>query len=796
MTGARWTDVRTWLAGVDPGLTRLRLASIAVAAMTVAVGVVAAGRAALAPTEPVTVLLFAGVLAMISNLAVNEPDLPRRRVTTALMLLPAAASTVLGAFLAPYRIPAAAVFVLVMVVAVWVRRYGPRGFALGMAGFMPYFFTQFLRIAPAQLPWLLIAAVVGIASTLLLRGVVFAERPERTLRRQVTAFRARAHALVSATDDVLAGIADGTVDEGDLETLRRTRARLQEVALLVEDTLEQTTAGRVWPGLDDDTLALRIADAELALERLSVVARRLALPQRDDPSEPLDPVTVAALRTGLHHLEVALTAGQEHLAILVAAGDARAAVAGLVADTRRGHERVQRTAFAVRRVADAIHHAQLDAPSRRPDGTPPAPLRAALRPPPARAGGGVAPDALADRPGQDTAPDPARESAAPDPDDVRPDGPAPDPPPGGIALSTRQAVQVGVAATLAIVVGELIAPSRWYWAVITAFVVFAGTNSRGDLLSRGWGRVLGTVGGVVAGMGLAALVGGNAPLSLVLLLVCVFLALYLVRVSPSMLAFWITAVLALVYGLIGQFSVQVLVLRIEETAIGAAAAVVAAFLVLPRGTRAAFGEAVGDVVDAMDRVLQEAVDRLVGRHPAAPAREGVRAMGDALATLRQRAQTLAAPFARRRARSSYQRGLRVLTVCDVYARSLARTADLVADPAWATTLDPAATRVRANLDGLRDVLVRGRRASDGGQVRVRSAEDLVDAAEEYAARTSDDPDRRTSMLAAARLLRRIDQAVVGLAIDLGAADDPDAFRDAQSPSTAASGGVANTRSGS
>jgi uncharacterized membrane protein YccC len=343
----------------------------------------------------------------------------------------------------------------------------------------------------------------------------------------------------------------------------------------------------------------------------------------------------------------------------------------------------------------------------------------------------------------------------------------------------------------------MIAPSRWYWAVITAFVVFAGTNSRGDLLSRGWGRVLGTVGGVVAGMGLAALVGGNTLLSLLLLGVCVFLALYLVRVSPSMLAFWITAVLALVYGLIGQFSVQTLVLRIEETAIGAAAAVVAAFLVLPRGTRAAFGEAVGDVVDAMDRVLAEATDRLVGRRPGAPPREGVRAMDDALATLRLRAQTLAAPFARRRARSSYQRGLRVLVVCDVYARSLARTADQVADPAWASTLDPAAARVRANLDGLRDVLVRGRRASDGGRVRARSAERLVDAAEEHAART-DDPHRRTAMLTAARLLRRIDQAVVGLAVDLGAAEDPDdePDRDAQAPSTASSAGVANTRSGS
>ncbi|MEJ2864533.1 FUSC family protein [Actinomycetospora flava] len=785
-------DLRTWLAGVDPGLMRLRLASIAVAAMVLAVGVVALVRALLAPAEPVTVLLFAGVLAMVSNLAVNEPDLPRRRVTTALMLLPAAASTVAGAFIAPHRIPAAAAFVAVMVLAVWVRRYGPRGFALGMAGFMPFFFTQFLQVAPAQVPWLLVAVVVGISSTLLLRGVVFAERPARTLRRMVTAFRARAYALVGATDALLAAIGGDGPDEGDLEALRRTRARLQEVSLLVEDTLEQTTAGRVWPGLEDDTLALRIADAELALERLSVVTRRLALPQRNDPQEPIDAVVVAALRTGLRHLQTALTSGQAHQAILEAANDARAAVAGLVADTRPGHERVQRTAFAVRRVADAIHHAQVDAPARRPDGG--APAAAPLRPPPPPAGGGPAPDALADRPPPDERPGPASER--PEDDDVGREETERAPGAGGIALSTRQAVQVGVAATLAIVVGELIAPSRWYWAVITAFVVFAGTNSRGDLLSRGWGRVLGTVGGVVAGMGLAALVGGNTVASLLLLAACVFLALYLVRVSPSMLAFWITAVLALVYGLIGQFSVQTLVLRIEETAIGAIAAVVAAFLVLPRGTRTAFGEAVGEVVDAMDRVLAEATDRLVGRRTAAPPREGVRAMDDALATLRLRAQTLAAPFARRRARSSYQRGLRVLVVCDVYARSLARTADHVADPSWAATLDPAAARVRANLDGLRDVLVRGRRASDGGQVRARSAERLVDAAEEHAARTGD-PQRRATMLTAARLLRRIDQAVVGLAVDLGAAEDPDdTDEEGQSPSTASSAGVANTRSGS
>jgi hypothetical protein len=62
------------------------------------------------------------------------------------------------------------------------------------------------------------------------------------------------------------------------------------------------------------------------------------------------------------------------------------------------------------------------------------------------------------------------------------------------------------------------------------------------------------------------------------------------------------------------------------------------------------------------------------------------------------------------------------------------------------------------------------------------------------------------MLTAARLLRRIDQAVVGLAVDLGAAEDPDDDTDddtadgpggaGQAPSTASRAGVANTRSGS
>jgi uncharacterized membrane protein YccC len=204
--------------------------------------------------------------------------------------------------------------------------------------------------------------------------------------------------------------------------------------------------------------------------------------------------------------------------------------------------------------------------------------------------------------------------------------------------------------------------------------------------------------------------------------------------------------------------------RIEETAIGAAMGILAGSLVLPKRTREAFNEALDEMVDAADVVLAAAVDRILGRETDTPPVELAREMDDALDTLRQRAKPLDNPLWRRRGQSSYQRALRVLTAVDHYARSLARLSDSVRDPAWAPTLDPAADRVRANLDALRQVLLR----REAGEIW--SAEDVIDAAEADAAQTPN-PRRRTDLLSAARLLRRIDQAVVGFATDIGQRDE-------------------------
>lgn len=731
MSWRSWlTELRTTLTGVDPGLVRFRFGGVAALSMALAVALMA-GIGALVG-EPVTVVLISAVLAMVSNLAVLEPELGRLRVTTALMVLPAVGSVAAGTLLAANRVVADAVFVVIMIGAAYIRRYGPRGNALGMAAFFGYFFTQFLQAAVAQLPWLLVAAAIGVGSTLLLRCFVFTEHHERTLERLSRAFRAHVHRLVEATAELLSLPPDATAEdiERELRSVRQHRTRLNETALLVVDRLERRPADR-----PDDGLEVRVLDAELAAERLAVATRRLV--QGGDIADDVR----AQLAAGIHALSAATATGVAPGVVAALLAGARRSVAAIVSSidsaTDGLGDRAQRVAFAIVRLANAL---EASAAAAAPAIAGPGHEATADEPPTADLPTADLPDEL----------EPPRERKAE----------ADEPPSHTLLPTTRQAIQVGVATSLAIVLGELVSPARWYWAVIAAFIVFAGTTSRGDVLNRGVQRVVGTLGGVVAGMGLALLVGERALPALILMFACVFFALYLVRVSQALMAFWVTAVLALLYGLIGQFSVETLVLRVIETAVGAALGMLAGYWVLPTITRDAFREALDTMVDAVDAAMAAAVDRIVGRPPDGAPVDLARAMDDALGVLRLRAKPLDNPLPRRRGRGSYQRALRVLTGVDHYTRRLARLSDSVVEPGWAATLEPATERVRANVDALRALL----HQEDPGEIR--SAEDLVDAAEAHAARNPD-PRVRAQLLTVARMLRRIDQSVVGFAGDIG-----------------------------
>jgi uncharacterized membrane protein YccC len=517
---------------------------------------------------------------------------------------------------------------------------------------------------------------------------------------------------------------------------------LNDTALLVADHLDRLAeTERLEAGSDPEGLTLRVLDAELAAERLAVATRRM-LDEQDERDADHLPDLVAGVRA----LERATKSGIPTQAAAADRAAAEDSVADLVAGCADGAERAQRVAFAVVRLAEALALVdRVDDAVRARDTEPVVDQEEHGEPAGENQGGD--PEPLATAEPEDDGTEQADEA-----------GP-------GLRLATRQAIQVSVATSLAIVGGELISPARWYWAVIAAFVVFAGTTSRGDLLNRGLQRVVGTIGGVFAGVGLAAWVGEARLAALVLMFGCVFFAMYLVRVSQALMAFWITAVLALLYGLIGQFSTHTLLLRVEETAVGATLGILAGYLILPKRTRDVFGEALDDTVDTADGVLAAATQRLLGhptsRSPLVMARD----MHVALGTLRARAKPLDNPLPGRRGRTSYHRALRVLTAVDHYARTLARSSVWISDPAWAPTLEPAVDQVRANVDVLR------RRVQHRDPGELVSAEVLIDAAEEHAAHAAPGA-HRLGQLAAMRVIRRLDQVVVGFATDLGSPTPP------------------------
>jgi uncharacterized membrane protein YccC len=525
----------------DPG--RLRLRSAAATTLSLVLAMVALLALTRVANQPITVAMLGTIVAMQSSAAVKDRQQHSRVVTTLLLFFPAVGAVTLAALLSPVGKIADVGFIAVLFGAVWVRRFGPRGNALGMVAFISYFFALFLRATPDQIPVLAAAIAVGLGATLVVRTLIFPDRPRAEVRHLVRALRRASTAVL----DVAAN-----PGENDLATLRRRLDRLGETALMIDDWLDRHDAARSLSITSED-LALRIFDAQIAMEQLASLL--WALDQAGpSPGGLADAIT--SLRTCLQHnpSEDQLRAARKCAA--AAADRADLSVSEGIA-----------TVIAYRAVQAhlAIHHITTNA------------LEAA---------------------------------DAPDPSDPEPEAPAEEEQ-SGLHPSTKAAIQVAVATSAATILGDLISPDRWYWAVLTAFLVFTGVSTRGEILTRAGHRIVGTIAGVVAGVLLAALVGHNPPVQIVLLVICVFCAFYLVTVAYAWLTFFVTVLLAMLYGLLGEFSVQVLELRIAETAAGGLVGIASAYFILSTGTRATFVEKVNDYLDRMVDLIEAGIDSVL-----------------------------------------------------------------------------------------------------------------------------------------------------------------------------------------
>jgi uncharacterized membrane protein YccC len=333
---------------------------------------------------------------------------------------------------------------------------------------------------------------------------------------------------------------------------------------------------------------------------------------------------------------------------------------------------------------------------------------------------------------------------------------------GRLAPSTRQAVQVAVASSLAIVAGTQLSSARWYWAVIGAFTIYSGTTSRGETVVRGWQRVVGTVAGVAVGAVVASIVAGDVTVSIALIFVALFTGFYLMRVSYAFMVLGMSTMLALLYGLLGEFTIGLLVTRIEETAIGAGIGIVVALFVLPTRTRSVVGRDLGDVLDGLGELLGRTARHLTGEGDGDDelTRTG-RDLDRRLQVLRTSAMPLTTGVTSIRTRNTVREGLRILGACDHYARGLTRVVGAAAGPRSAgDELGAFADHVRGHVISLA--------ASVGGEGRadIRSDGTILDAAQAALDEKPLSADERRSGILAVRYLIRLDQAVVDLATHL------------------------------
>ncbi|OBA61616.1 hypothetical protein A5647_10295 [Mycobacterium sp. 1100029.7] len=731
---------RNWWIGSDPGLLRLRMATRTTAALACSLAMLFVLTRA--THQPLTVALLGVVITMIAARSVNEPDPRRQRNTMALLPVPAALSITAAALLADHTVAADAVFVVVVFVAVYIRRYGPRGRALGMVAFMAYFFTLYLRARISELPWMIGAVVVGTFCTFVMSTYVLPDRPERVLRDTIRALRARMAIVVDTTADTLR---TGRLDERRRRRMRARTLRLNETALMVQSQIEDKADPAVlWPGVTSQQLAPWLFDAELAIEWVATAGRQAATVIAENPTA-IPPDTRLELVGALTELARAIR-------IPSLGGLQRAASqAQQILDRQPEPTAADDSAQAVtRRLALAIINA----------ANATAEVRAIVE----RVTSGVADGA---------APTPETEKLGMEDDDTA------DPAETGLSQTTRQAIQVTIAAALAIVTGELVSPARWFWAVIAAFVIFAGTNSWGETLTKGWQRMLGTVLGVPCGMLAATLVAGDKTASLVAIFVCLFCAFYFMTVTYSLMTFWITTMLALLYGLLGEFSFQMLMLRIEETVIGAVIGIAVAILVLPTNTRTAIRSETRAFLKALSALIEISTATMFGEDEAVSPTEQARQLDRNLQQFRINAKPLLSGVAGLAGRRSIRRGLRIFTACDRYGRSLARSSERYRDPVGSQqsalqmrqAFTAAAEQTRSNIDALL-ALVDG-----AGPISVNSATYALDAAETLARHQDGEdgphPDTRR-FLTAVHALRQIERAVITAATSLGAHDVPKA----------------------
>jgi uncharacterized membrane protein YgaE (UPF0421/DUF939 family) len=600
-----WLD---WLDSTDPGLMRLRTATEVVAITGLAVLAewifirstgalqvpVPHGAPPAAAAELWTLnhallvigIMLGAILALIGSFGVGMYANARAQLIT-LLFLPVPMLGMLAIGLSVHvRVVSLALLAVTLAIGTYCRRFGPRGFLGGMLAFMGAFLGFFIQayVPLAEFGWLVAEVALGAAVAIVIHFAFFLPRSASAVRRMQRSYAARAREVA----DDIAELFEATVRSGKNQEsnqkayrqLQRPLLRLNEAALLIDAQLNEPAA--VPAGWSAATLHQRLFDAEVGLGNVARFALEIAGGGYPAQVNALVSDALAAIRDA--DLAAVLDVAAAIRALLEDRDEERT---GLTADSR---VLLHRFATSVTDFAVALRAFRLYPDGQAPDDNADGEFTTQV----ATFGGWLPGSAfIAGAASQERGGKGLLER-------VR------------LAPYSRTAIQMGVAVGLAIIAGDALSGRRFYWAVIAAFVTFMGANTAGEQVRKSAFRVAGTFFGVIVGALLAHLVGDRVGLQVAVVLISLFLGLYLFRINYAFMTIGITVLVSQLYVELGEFSNSLLVLRLEETAIGAGVAIVTVLLVFPlhigRVARVAARQQVAALADLIDRCLDRLAD--------------------------------------------------------------------------------------------------------------------------------------------------------------------------------------------
>jgi uncharacterized membrane protein YgaE (UPF0421/DUF939 family) len=517
-------------------------------------------------------MMLGGIIGMVGNFAMSDVTRRQQAITLTGMPVVFLSTLSISLELAPHRAVGFVGLTLAIGFGTYIRKFtpqlGPRVVMYGLLLFVGYFFGfiagKLIPIGqiywPAAILWLAVLVNLG------LRLVVFDRVAPGTLSRSRRAFAARARGVIAAAAATLESPEDGAPAEPvNTRRLARRLVRLNEAAIIIDAQLGDPRYGlRPSEGraLHDDLFEL-----ELSLDNLGRAITALA-----ETGAQLDPRSRAQVQgwlEGLAHGDTSDAAGYGQATV------SEAAVLTILATDNI----VFATAALVVAVGESLGRWQRSEPQ-------PAPVKDQLDiMPPYKSPVMLIGDALA---GSIPAGNAAfvADTSAGRASRLHLDAPA------------VAAIRIMIAVGAACAIGNAVNERRFYWAVIAVFMIYFGTNTAGEQITKSVERVLGTCIGIVLGSLLAHAIGPSTW-SIAVILPALALGVYFMSVSYVLLMIGFTVMVSMLYVDLGEFSNGLLLDRLELTAIGAVIAALAGLLIFPVRTRPAVGQAMLRYLDAL-----------------------------------------------------------------------------------------------------------------------------------------------------------------------------------------------------